>query len=200
MKRIFRRLSILAVSSFLAITTGILLSSTSAHASQGASSPSALGAADGDGERTITVARAIQPSNGGPVCVTKLIGTYGLDQFTRIALSSEITYSTESSTGMKAFSLILRGLGVYHDRFPQYRPGVPSPEVPFCPNVQPFYYDISSAPARVAFTPYFSSAHEVDGGKGNVGNKPNDRATDTMGTYMQPRINGVDVPLYAFRA
>jgi hypothetical protein len=97
---------------------------------------------------------------------------------------------------MKAFSLILRGLGVYHDRFPQYRPGVPSPEVPFCPNVQPFYYDISSAPARVAFTPYFSSAHEVDGGKGNVGNKPNDRATDTMGTYMQPRINGVDVPLY----
>lgn len=90
MKRIFKRLSILAVSFFLVITTGILLSSTSAYASQDTSSPSTLDA--GDGERTITVARAIQPSGGGPVCVTQLVGTYGLDQFTRIALSSEITF------------------------------------------------------------------------------------------------------------
>ena len=95
---------------------------------------------------------------------------------------------------MKAFSLILWGLGVYHDTHPQYGPGG-SPAIGFCSGVQPFYYDIAS-PARVAFTPFQSSAHEVDGGKGNVDNKPNDRVTDTMGTYMQPLLYGQDTELY----
>jgi len=75
---------------------------------------------------------------------------------------------------MKAFSLIIRGLGVYHDKNPLRQYG-------FCNGVIPFDYDVTD-PNRIAFTPFKSSAHEVNGGKGNVGNKPNDRATEWTGS------------------
>lgn len=148
--------------------------------------------APGDGDRTIKVARVqtiVLPNGTSSYCVKSLVGTYGLEQFTRIMLSTEINNSWESPNGMKAFSLIIRGLGVYHDKNPLRQYG-------FCNGVIPFDYDVTD-PNHIAFTPFKSSAHEVDGGKGNVGNKPNDRATDTMSTYMQSQTtSGVSIPLY----
>lgn len=120
----------------------------------------------------------VLPNGTSSYCIKSLVGTYGLDQFTRIMLSTEINNSWESPNGMKAFSLIIRGLGIYHDKNPLRQYG-------FCNGVTPFDYDVTD-PNRIAFTPFKSSAHEVDGGKGNVGNKPNDRATDTMGTTLWP--------------
>lgn len=115
----------------------------------------------------LRVARAVT-ENGVP-CVKNLIGVYDLDEFTRIGLSSELTTATEPAGGMKAMSLVIRGISQYHVTHPQ--------SGGFCQGTAPFAYDIHSY--RVAFSPLKASRTH-----GIIGTRSNDRATDTMGTYM----------------
>ncbi len=46
-------------------------------------------------------------------CVSHL-AVHDLDQFTRISLASEITSASEPPLGMRAMSLVIRGIGRYH--------------------------------------------------------------------------------------
>jgi len=122
-------------------------------------------------ESNVTVRVARTKIEDGKRCVSKLIGEWDLDQFTRITLSSEVTHSWEPSHGMRAMSLVIRGLGRYHVN-------QPANWHPFCRDTQPFSYHLDDQ--RVAFAPRKSSKTH-----GIVGNRPNDRSTDTMGKYMQ---------------
>lgn len=103
-------------------------------------------------------------------CLKSFIGRFDLDEYTRIALSSEISTADEPAGGMKALSLTIRGIGRYHFDHPQSG-------YPFCVGTGPFTYDVHSE--RVAFSPLKSSKSH-----GILGTRANDRATDTMGTYM----------------
>lgn len=145
----------------LVFTICILFGATVAYAYSGPI------AAIPDSNVKLRVARTVT-ENGVP-CIKNLIGVYDLDEFTRIGLSSEITSATEPAGGMKAMSLVIRGIGQYHVVHPQ--------SGGFCQGTSPFVYDIHSY--RVAFSLLKSSKTH-----GIVGTRANDRATDTMGTYM----------------
>lgn len=168
--------SLMAVIVAIAASCLFILSSTPADASSDSNS-----GFNDDGTVVLRVART--KLVGGSRCVNNLVGSFGLEQFTRIALASEIDSSSEAAGGMKAMSLVIRGLGVRHYYDPWNN-------LAYCFNVSPFQYHVHDR--RVAFSPLKSSLYDP----GNSNNKPNDRVTDTMGKYMQPRKNGQDVDVY----
>lgn len=141
-----------------------------ASAQESVSSPNAP-----DANPVIRIARTKFEDNRW--CVSSL-AVHDLDQFTRISLASEITHAWEPALGMRAMSLVIRGIGRYHVDNPwNLRP--------FCRYVQPFTYHFDDW--RVAFVPFKSSKTH-----GNVGSQSNDQVTKTMGSYLRrPSVSAV---------
>lgn len=158
---VFNRLHWLLAVSVLGIAIWCLTPVASAQEST--SSPDAP-----DANPVIRIARTKFEDNQW--CVSHL-AVHDLDQFTRISLASEITHVWESPLGMRAMSLVIRGIGRYHVDNPWNLK-------PFCEYVQPFTYHLDDK--RVAFVPFKSSKTH-----GNEGSKSNDQVTETMGSYLR---------------
>lgn len=108
-------------------------------------------------------------------CIDRYLGTYDLETYTRIVLATEITDANWHPEALKAQAVLIRGIGYWHDVNPQWDDvetyGGPL-AFPPCVGKPQYYFDVHTD--RVAFIPRMAAE------KGNQGNRPNDRATETM--------------------
>lgn len=102
-----------------------------------------------------------------PWCINRFLGSYDLETFTRITLAGEASSSWHPEA-LKAQAVIIRGIGYWHYINPQW-----DDNWPVCPG-KPDYYPHVLHPNRIYFIPRYGAE------RGNQGNQPNKRATETM--------------------